>query len=119
VNNPLKLVDPFGHQDEPPKKKGKKGNGEDDPEPPAVIEDVVVINSAPLTAPPTTPQPESTWDYMVRESRELNRAIPRGIIRWELSPVSSAIGAIWGDQAVRDYHGAAMAILPLAVEAGW
>ena len=41
-----------------------------------------------------------------------------GIMRWELSPVSSAIGAIWGDQAVRDYHGAAMALLPLSIEAG-
>jgi len=49
-NNPLKYVDPTGHEDENLKKKGKKGNN-DDAEEFLNIEDtpeIVQINSAPV-----------------------------------------------------------------------
>src|SRR6185369_10710927 len=54
-NNPLKYVDPTGHEDENPKKKGKKGNGDDEFLNTEDTPEVVVINSAPALGPPPPP----------------------------------------------------------------
>jgi RHS repeat-associated protein len=79
-NNPLKYIDPTGHQEEPQKKRGKKG--ENDPE---ICDDcVVIVNSVPANSPPPpTPQPApmptpaspSTSWFMTREELQAERRV--------------------------------------------
>jgi len=72
-NNPLKFIDPSGHQDELPKKHGKKGKDEDDSD---ICDDcVVVINHCacdehpdPVPQPPPTPTPPPPAEPILSES---------------------------------------------------
>jgi RHS repeat-associated protein len=79
-NNPLKYVDPSGHQDELPKKKGKKGNDDDEflntPDTPEVI---ITVTNAPRPAPSSFSPPQRLLTYLfgvqfyTREEMEIER----------------------------------------------
>jgi hypothetical protein len=123
-NNPLKYVDPTGHQDEDPRKKGKKGNDDDPPPGPL---DVVVVNindaeqrKRQQQQQQPTQQPGFDWDNFNRRVWGFNNSMSRlafGFEKFSFTPVSSTIRAVFGEQAHHDYQDAAMALLPLAIEA--
>jgi RHS repeat-associated protein len=127
-NNPLKYVDPTGHQDENPMKKGKKGNN-DDAEEFLNTEDtpeIVQINSAPaLGAPP--PPPVLRPNRITQMSFQFNNFMMRQTIRFASGgPIIMAAEALLPKDWVDTWHSPGVQIplmmsvvgSPLSLEAG-
>jgi len=127
-NNPLKYVDPTGHQDENPRKKGKKGN--DDPgeeflnteDTPGILE----INSVPGIGPPPPPPVESTINRLNRMSLRVDSFIIKQSLRLASGgPILVAAEALLPQEWIDTWHSPGVQIplmmsvvgSPLAIEA--
>lgn len=124
-NNPLKYVDPTGHQDENPKKKGKKGNGDDEFLNTEDTPEVVVINSEPALGPP--PDPPTLSSKITRATFQFNDFMLRQTLRFASGgPIIMAAEGLLPKAWIDEWHSPAVQIplmmsvvgSPLAVEAG-
>jgi hypothetical protein len=117
------LIDPSGYDEQDPKKDGTKRPEDEISEPPAIIDpaDIVVINSKPANEQEQKQEDTSGLDEVNRRLMEFNRKlmhINMLVLRWQISPISTTIKGVFGEEGLREYHHTTMALLPLAFEAG-
>jgi RHS repeat-associated protein len=126
-NNPLKYVDPTGHDSEnPQRKKGKKGadgdEGRYDPECDCQVVTMPAEACNCGTPSPSQPtQQPSTFQRVVAVSDTVRHYEMRflfGYWKWSFAPVSSAIRTIGGEQAHHKYEDVVMGtmMMPLGAE---
>ena len=111
-NNPLRYVDPTGHQEQ------KRRDPKKDIENPDCTECDVLYTD--YQEPKKPSPPPSRWDNFTQQMWRFDFAVPRYLFKFEkfsFAPVSTIIRTVGGEQAHRNYVDATMALLPLAVEA--
>lgn len=107
-NNPLKYIDPSGHEDDLPKKKGKKGDDDD-------YSEVIFIDPEPCNCPkqPEQPkQPERTVGRFAEIALDAltHPAMPDPTLR---AFIYSKIRNQVGERNMREFHHFAMASIAL------
>jgi RHS repeat-associated protein len=117
-NNPLKYIDPDGHQGQDPKKTTDPDICDD------CVVHVKVVDAEQKKKQQQNQEPSgidwnafNMWVWQ-QNNRMRNIALKTtfGYMKWSFAPISSSIRTFGGHQALHDYEDATMALLPLAME---